>query len=116
MDSLPFHARGFIAPANRPAWEAMHRFSPMLDSIRRLLLRNLPDFITVLAPEQSGKTTFAFQAISDFSGHGGILTLYLDLQLLAGNRTESDFVSAFPAALDDSLTAAEGLLPTLSRV
>jgi hypothetical protein len=44
----------------------MHRFSEILDDITRDLLRDTPEFITVIAPEQGGKTTFALQAISHF--------------------------------------------------
>lgn len=40
----------------------MHRFSSILDDIKSALRKELPDFVTIVAPEQSGKTTFAFQA------------------------------------------------------
>jgi hypothetical protein len=93
----------------------MHRFSEILDDITRDLLRDTPEFITVIAPEQGGKTTFALQAISHFGPSAEqVLTLYLNLSFLAGTDDESEFVAGLPAALDDSLSkSADAIEPTL---
>jgi hypothetical protein len=93
----------------------MHRFSEILDDITRDLLRDTPEFITVIAPEQGGKTTFALQAISHFGPRAEqVLTLYLNLSFLAGTNDETEFVAALPAALAESLNeAAESIEPKL---
>jgi predicted AAA+ superfamily ATPase len=112
---LPFHTRGCITPTNELAWDSMHQYTEILDDITVELQRDTPEFITILAPEQGGKTTFALQAISHFSRNAKqVLTLYLDLSFLAGTNDESDFVAGLPAALDDSLNKSdEAIEPTL---
>ena len=55
----PFHHRGHISPKHEAAWRAMHWHEPILERIITDLQTNPPEYVSVMAPLQGGKTTWA---------------------------------------------------------
>src|SRR5207248_581733 len=63
-----------------------------------------PDFITILAPPQGGKTTLARQLIDRLThDHPDMLHVYMDFGCLGSRATEEAVSSYIPTAFEDRL-------------
>lgn len=94
----------------------------ILDRILGDLGRDVPEFVTVIAPAQSGKTTLALQLMARMSmQHRSVLPVFLDMGCLGQNATEDAVaryvVHAISAQLPETSSACSRLIePALQPI
>ncbi len=97
----PFFTRGGIGREHSDAWLAMVRREPLSTNIIRDLQRDPPEFVTLIAPDQNGKTTFAKQLIARIQEQGlNLAPVFLEMGQQA---TEEGVVRNIAVAMIEQL-------------
>ncbi len=116
----PFFYPGCIKPEHPTPWQAMVWREPLLTGVIECLLENQPEFVTVVGPVLSGKTTFVHQLIARIKEQRlGILPVFLDMAPLCSPATEKDvarhFVEALTKQMRGALRPDGGVTPSSDR-
>ncbi len=90
----PFHSRGHVS-ADLPAWKAVYPFEQEIATVMRAVHRTPCEYVNVIGPLQSGKTTFLHLIRSHLRNDAGMSAASLiDFQYLGDSPTEATLANA----------------------
>lgn len=100
MEQTPFQTVGPISPAQPLAWRTMHTFRRELSIVDNQLANTLPRPISVIAPHQSGRTTFANQLEHELEDDPRVTRcIRVNLELFGTAENQRDFIISIAGEL-----------------